>query len=230
VTRTIIEVSDAVIAGSHHLRDYALKLNKNVFLIPTSIDTDKWKPRPKPGKDKNGFCIGWCGTGSNLKYLDLLREPLSVLGKKFNIELMIVGPESEAGNLPRFENVRVVYRPWDLDNEMEVVSGFDVGIMPLYDGEAEKGKCGLKLLLYMSLGIPAIGSAVGENRHIIRDGEDGFLASNGKEWVEKLEALITDDDLRERFSLEGRRTVLERYSLKENGGKLAQIIKDLSAK
>jgi len=41
--------------------------------------------------------------------------------------------------------------------------------------------------------------------------------------------LITDDDLRERFSLEGRRTVLERYSLKENAKKLAQIIRDLSA-
>ncbi len=229
VTRTIIEVSDAVIAGSHHLRDYALKLNKNVFLIPTSIDTDKWKPGPNPGKDKNGFCIGWCGTGSNLKYLSLLREPLSTLGKKFDIELKIIGPESEAADLPEFENVKIVYRPWDLDDEIEVISKFDIGIMPLYDGEAERGKCGLKLLLYMSLGIPAIGSAVGENRHIIRNGENGFLASNEKEWVEKLEALITDDDLRERFSLEGRRTVLERYSLKESAKKLAQIIRDLSA-
>lgn len=228
--RTIIEISDMVIAGSHHLRDYALKLNKNVFLIPTSIDTDKWKPGQDPGKDKNGFRIGWCGTGSNLKYLSLLRKPLSILGKKFDIELKIIGPESEAGNLPGFENVKITYQPWDLDDEMRAISKFDIGIMPLYDGEAERGKCGLKLLLYMSLGIPAIGSAVGENRHIIRDGENGFLASDEKEWVEKLEALITDDNLRERFSFEGRRTVIERYSLKGNAGKLAQIIKDLSTK
>ncbi|MDD5546627.1 MAG: glycosyltransferase [Candidatus Omnitrophica bacterium] len=228
--RTIIEISDMVIAGSHHLRDYALKLNKNVFLIPTSIDTDKWKPGQDSGKDKNGFRIGWCGTGSNLKYLSLLRKPLSILGKKFDIELKIIGPESEAGNLPGFENVKITYQPWDLDDEMRAISKFDIGIMPLYDGEAERGKCGLKLLLYMSLGIPAIGSAVGENRHIIRDGENGFLASDEKEWVEKLEALITDDNLRERFSFEGRRTVIERYSLKGNAGKLAQIIKDLSTK
>ena len=155
-------------------------------------------------------------------------EPLSVLGRKFNIELKIIGPESEAENLPEFENIKVVYQPWNLNNEIAAISKFDIGTMPLYDGEAERGKCGLKLLLYMSLGIPAIGSAVGENRYIIRDGENGFLASNEKEWVEKLEALITDKDLRERFSLEGRRTVLERYSLKDSAEKLAQIIRGLN--
>lgn len=228
VTRTIIEISDVVITGSHHLKDYALKFSKNVFLIPTSIDTDKWKPSLNLERDKNGFCIGWCGTGSNLKYLNLLREPLSVLGKKFNIELKIIGPESEAENLPKFKNVKSNYQSWNLDNEIEVISKFDIGIMPLYDGEPERGKCGLKLLLYMSLGIPAIGSAVGENRYIIRDGDNGFLASNEKEWVEKLEALITNKNLRERFSLEGRRTVLERYSLKDNAGKLTQIIESLN--
>ncbi len=226
--RTMIEISDAVIVGSHHLRDYASKFSKNVFLIPTSIDTDKWKPGPNQVRDKNSFCIGWCGTSSNLEYLNLLREPLSVLGRKFNIELKIIGPESEAENLPEFENIKVVYQPWNLNNEIEAISKFDIGTMPLYDGEAERGKCGLKLLLYMSLGIPAIGSAVGENRYIIRDGENGFLASNEKEWVEKLEALITDKDLRERFSLEGRRTVLERYSLKDSAEKLAQIIRGLN--
>lgn len=226
--RTIIEISDVVITGSHHLKDYALKFSKNVFLIPTSIDTDKWKPSLNLKKDKNGFCIGWCGTSSNLKYLNLLREPLSVLGKKFNIELKIIGPESETENLPEFKNVKINYQSWNLDNEIEVISKFDIGIMPLYDGEPERGKCGLKLLQYMSLGIPAIGSAVGENKYIIRDGDNGFLASNEKEWVEKLEALITNKNLRERFSLEGRRTVLERYSLKDSAEKLAQIIRGLS--
>lgn len=226
--KTIIGISDAVIVGNHYLKDYALRYNKNVFLIATSIDTDKWKPNSNLEKNKNSFCIGWCGTGSNLKYLNLLKEPLLTLGKKYSLELRIIGPESEANNIPEFVNIKVDYRPWRLNDEIDAISEFDIGVMPLFDGEFEKGKCGLKLLQYMSLGIPVIGSAVGENRYIVEDGINGFLASDREEWLKKLEMLITDKNLRKQFSVEGRKRVLERYSLRDNAKKLIHIIESLN--
>ena len=44
-----------------------------------------------------------------------------------------------------------------------------IGIMPLDEGEASEGKCGFKLIQYLSVGLPIVGSAVGMNRHIIND-------------------------------------------------------------
>jgi len=65
----------------------------------------------------------------------------------------------------------------------------------------------VKVLLYMAVGLPVVASAVGSSRSVIRDGENGFLASSSSEWTEKLLALARDRELRERFGAAARRTV-----------------------
>src|SRR3989338_4796818 len=51
--RRIIEMSDHVVAGNDYLKNYAIIYNKNVTVIPTSIDTDKFCPSLKrASKDK----------------------------------------------------------------------------------------------------------------------------------------------------------------------------------
>ena len=85
--------------------------------------------------------------------------------------------------------------------------------MPLPDDEWARGKCGLKGLQYMSLGIPTIMSPVGVNSTIITDGENGYLAAATEEWVEKIARLVEDADLRARLGDAGRRTVVDHWSL-----------------
>ena len=104
-------------------------------------------------------------------------------------------------------------------SELSDLSAFDIGIMPIPDDDWSKGKCGLKGLQYMAMSIPAVMSPVGVNTEIIYDGENGFLASSVKEWVEKLSILVEDAQLRKRLGANARTTVLEKYSVesqKEN--------------
>ena len=84
--------------------------------------------------------------------------------------------------------------------------------MPLPADRWSRGKCGLKALQYMALGVPTVCSPVGVNSEIIQDGETGLLASTDDEWVEKLSGLLRSADERARLGRAGRETVEARYS------------------
>ncbi len=53
--------------------------------------------------------------------------------------------------------------------------------MPLPNNVWTRGKCGLKVLQYLSIGIPSIVSNVGINSKIIINGKNGYLVKNNKE-------------------------------------------------
>ena len=84
--------------------------------------------------------------------------------------------------------------------------------MPLPNDEWTKGKCGMKGLLYMSVGIPAVMSNVGMNKDIIENGINGYLPVGHNEWINVLSKLIENDELRNKIGEQGRKTVVEKYS------------------
>ena len=77
-----------------------------------------------------------------------------------------------------------------------MISDFDIGVMPLLDEPYAQGKCAMKALEYMSMGIPVVASPVGENVFAIKHGYNGFLAPSSEEWQECLEKLIIDVSFR----------------------------------
>jgi glycosyltransferase involved in cell wall biosynthesis len=101
--------------------------------------------------------------------------------------------------------------------------------MPLPDAEWERGKCGLKALQYMALTIPPVVSPVGVNSEIVRDGENGLLATSESEWVECLDRLLGSPELRARLGAMGRATVIERYSAVIQAPKVAAIFRQAAA-
>ncbi|MCJ7497813.1 MAG: glycosyltransferase family 4 protein [candidate division Zixibacteria bacterium] len=204
----IIKLSQQVIVGNDFLREYAVRFNNNVTVIPTPLDTEKYKSFISP--EKNGVVIGWIGSHSTAEYLLELKEVFIKL-KKVNPDLVIklIGAETYQNQLPGTD-----CRAWKLEEEINELNSFDIGLMPMPDNQWTKGKCAFKLLLYMSMAIPAICSPVGMNQEIIRDGENGFLASSPEEWFEQIQTLVRDPDLRKKMGLLGRETVEEKFSLK----------------
>ena len=219
----IIKLSHHCIAGNRYLADFALKYTNSVSIIPTSIDTEKYS-NPKPKKIREAIVIGWTGSLTTSDYLNSLNEVFVKLSQRFpKIKFKIIG-----GNftIPGLSNI--INEPWQEGREMDEVKTFDIGIMPLPDNEWAKGKCAFKAILYMSLSIPCVCSAVGMNKEVITDGINGFLAGSQTEWLEKLTLLINNPELGKRVGVAGRKTVEEEYSVKVNAPKIIKMIEGLS--
>ena len=220
-TAEIIKICDVVVAGNQYLADYAMQFNPNVKIIPTTIDTDWYKPNIK-ANDETSICLGWSGSFSTLKHFVLAVPALLRIKEKFGgaIHFKLIGDENYLNQDLDLKGVA-----WNSTTEIKDLSDIDIGIMPLPDDEWSKGKCGLKGLQYMGLGIPTVMSPVGVNTDIIADGENGFLADSAEEWVEKLSLLIENKALRAKIGQNGRTTVVNHYSVKANKHKYLALFK-----
>lgn len=208
-TEQILKMSYMVFAGNKFLYNYALKFNENVKIVPTTIDTEYHKKQIY-SEPKNRICIGWTGSITTIKHFRMAEIFLKRIKEKFgsHIYFKVIGSESYENNELGIKGVK-----WNADTEIQDLSEIDIGIMPLPDDEWSKGKCGFKGLQYMAMEIPTVMSSVGVNNEIVKNGENGFLASRNDEWLEKISMLVESDALRKKIGTNGRKTVIEKYSV-----------------
>lgn len=206
-TGTICRHAASVMAGNDYLADYARQFNENVAIVPTTIDTEKYQPKTVYAKEK--LVVGWSGSYSTAQYLDTVAGVFQELTKERDFVFKVIGA-------PKYtlKDVNLNAIPWQSATEVEDLLEMDIGIMPMPDDLWSQGKCGLKALQYMALGIPTICSPIGVNTKIIEDGTNGFLASGKDEWIEKLNGLMDSVELRRKIGQAGRRTVEQSYSAK----------------
>lgn len=220
----IISISDVVFAGNKYLANYASYYNSNVKIVPTTIDTDEYKRDPNSRRTDGKVCIGWTGSITTIKHFEFAIPILRKLKEKYGDKLVIrvIGDKNYTN--PELDIKGIA---WSKENEVQELSSFDIGIMPLPDDEWSKGKCGLKGLQYMALEIPAIMSPVGVNSEIIQDGINGYLAKNDQEWLEKLSSLIDNAALRETMGKAARQTVIDKYSTDSEKGNYIKYFNEL---
>jgi glycosyltransferase involved in cell wall biosynthesis len=121
----------------------------------------------------------------------------------------------------------IIKKPWKLEDENDDLVSFDIGLMPLDEDLWSRGKCGLKIIQYLSVGVPVVCTPVGINSDIVKDGENGFWATNHQEWVDRLSNLIQNPNLRLQMGLKGIETVEREYSLAVASEKFFQVLQNL---
>ncbi len=218
--KAMVQSASHVVAGNPFLAEQARRLNPRCTCVPSSVDLEKyaWKERDPVRKGPpEKTTVGWIGSGSTLKYLQVLVEPLKALAAKgYSLELLIAGTDHCDDSVPRFEGVNVVKIPvYSGERIPAIAEKMDIGVMPLHDTEWERGKCAMKAIVYMAAGVPAVCSRVGEAVNLIDDGVNGFLAGSPAQWEEKIRALIDDPLLRRDMGKRGRETVEGGYSTKQ---------------
>jgi len=222
-TSKIITYADMIFAGNKYLFDYASQFNKNVKIIPTTIDTEEYV-RIKSDSKTESVCIGWSGSITTLQHFRYAEPFLKILKERYGDKIHIKAIGDKNYTNPELDVEAIA---WNKEDEIKELSSFDIGIMPLPDDMWAKGKCGLKGLQYMALEIPTIMSPVGVNEEIIEDGVNGFLAKEVDEWVDKISMLIESETLRQNIGQKARRTVVDKYSFEANKNIYLDIFKNL---
>lgn len=215
----MIKASDFVIAGNEFLRSEVLPHNKNVEVIPTPINHNKYQIKDFNLK-KESVTIGWIGDHGSIHYLEKMRQIFDRIAMDHpEAELKIV-----CDTFFDCERMKVIKKDWDEKDEVLDLQSFDIGIMPLKDDPWSWGKCGLKIIQYQGVGLPVICTPVGINRDLVEDGINGFYAITNEDWVRKLSILIKDEELRKKMGEKGREKVLKNYTLDVCAHKLYSIL------
>jgi glycosyltransferase involved in cell wall biosynthesis len=207
---TLMKYAYKVSCGNEYLCRQAEKFNQSVVYNPTTIDTVNHHNRVRELK-KDKFVIGWTGSHSTLKYLIDLLPVFARLEKEFEFELHVISDVA-----PSFKIRSLVFKPWNLQDEIDNLLEFSVGVMPLLNDTWAEGKCGFKALQYLSLGIPALVTPVGVNARIIEHGVNGFHCIHHDEWTNHLISLITNPDLIGELSKPCRKKIEAEFSVLSN--------------
>ncbi len=203
---SICKWSYKVSTGNDFLADYARQYCNEVVVLPTVINHEV---HTSATKEKNQILvIGWTGSHSTLFYLESLLPTLQELEKSFEFTFLVIANKDPKLPLKNYQFIK-----WSRESEIEDLSLMDIGVMPLEDNEWSKGKCGFKLIQYLSIGIPAIASPVGVNSEIVINNETGFLASSHNEWLEALKELLDSSTLRKEMGEAGRELITNKYSV-----------------
>ena len=206
----VMKYSGCVVAGNSYLLERAKDSGaKKIVILPTVIDVDVYKVKNNYTSSK--IVIGWIGSPSTFKYVQKYRFFFSKLLQNQNVELNIVGASEDLGL-----GTNVKYLKWTEEGEVDLISNFDIGIMPLENTPWELGKCAYKLIQYMGCGVPVVASAIGMNMVVVDEGINGFLVIEEEEWLDKLSRLIADSGLREQLGKKGRKKVESQFSLQMN--------------
>jgi glycosyltransferase involved in cell wall biosynthesis len=202
-----------VSCGNAYLADYARQFNSNTIVNPTTLDTDRLHNQVRDQNQVGPPVIGWTGTHTTLRYLDLVWPVLERLereGEEFVFHVISNEPPVHTG----LRSLR--YSPWSKQTEIADLLQFNLGLMPLVDDPWSKGKCAFKALQYMALGMPALVSPVGMNTEVVQNGTNGFVCATEQEWYRSLRQLLASQAERARQGTAARRTIMERYSVNSN--------------
>ena len=226
----IARAMDAIVVGNNYLADYFSRYCRNIYIVPTAVDPERYVARIEPASEPEKFVIGWTGLACNYKYLNIIEPILQKLLREYDrIEIVLISNKPWK-KIKKFPPNRVKFIRWSEENEVSALHRLSVGIMPLTNDKWTRGKCSFKMLQYMATSVPVVVSPVGMNREILAKGEIGFAAETEQEWYEALEELYRNWTAQKRMGGAGRKLVEQFYSTETTARELAQIFKNTAGR
>jgi glycosyltransferase involved in cell wall biosynthesis len=198
------------VVGNALLADAARPYARRVEVIPTLVDTDRYKMKD-PATAPPSPRVAWLGSDLSIRetllpHLDILAEAQ----RSVRFRLVVISRPRPQISHPTLD---WSYLEWTPEVERNIADRAEIGIMPLQDTPFQRAKCGLKLLEYMAAGLPAIASPVGASGEIARKSKAARLASSAAEWTAALAELCGAASLRAELGAIGRRYCVTHYSI-----------------
>lgn len=186
---------DLVTTSSHLLAEKLRRYNPNVRMLPNSLPAEAWDyPAPKEQRDDR-VVVGWAGSTSHVEDFNIISEVVPQLIERYpHVEFEFAGgPLNPA--LEQSDRVRRL-ETTDIQNYNRLIERFDIGLIPLVDTAFNRSKSDLKFVEYSMVGIPSVASKLDPYTTSVVHGENGFLATNPKDWLKFTSRLIESPELR----------------------------------
>ncbi|HWK19818.1 MAG TPA: glycosyltransferase family 4 protein [Microbacteriaceae bacterium] len=189
-----------VTVTNDHLAERMSRFNPNVAVVPNMIDA-ALPTMNRVRRDK--VTIGWAGGDSHRRDLARIVAPLHRIVRTTAAVVHTIG--QDFSDVLRLPVDRHRHTGWE-SRLIKYYSSldFDIGLAPIENTTFTRSKSYIKALEYGALGIPVIASDVGPYREYVEDGVTGFLVRKESEWIDRMQLLIDDADLRERMGAAAR--------------------------
>jgi len=194
-------VSAKDIESQEHAREIGMDEIRRSFGLPEGL-VIFYNGHFEPGDDIMFFC----------------RAATPVV-RRTGATIVFVGDGPDLPEVQRYfsgqEGVPVRFFPrLPYDQFIQLVAACDVAAFPYPDNPLHRSKCSTRIIDYMTMGRAVLTTAVGQNAEYIVGGESGILAPADDEamFVQELEALLADPELRARLGRNAERRVKQEFS------------------
>lgn len=220
------EYATHIIVTHQHLKSLvAEQYQEKVIILPTTdgdlfqIYHDEHINKKRKDLLKHEIILIWVATSANLHFLQSIIPQLDDAAKtvkeRLNKDLIL----KVVCNAPLYHDCKhliVENIKWSKQAAIENLKNSHIGIMPLTDTEIARGKGGFKLVQYMSIGLPCIGTDVGYNNAIINPSFGCLVPKNDTpKWTDAI-IRLSDPTKWESFSKEAFDNWNEKFSFKKN--------------
>lgn len=221
-TAAICRLARSVVVGNRLLAGYASRFSKDVHIVPSTVDLTRYPKMRRPA-EKPMVTLGWTGSHSTLPFFEQVLGILRILAARRRFRMVVIS-HTDSYRAPALP-VEVISRKWRAEAETADLLDIDIGLAPFPDSGWTPWRCHGKVLQYMASGIPTVASNVGILPDYIEDGVTGYLPNSPEEWVERLEQLIDNPELRGQLGDEARNRLEQRYSAEVWAPRMGEILR-----
>ena len=226
-----MNASTLYIANTHFEQQRMIQLGvdaQKTFVLGCGVEMSDFKIndmsvvsqfKKEIGIPENALVAGYVGRIEKTKNVHLTIEAFSKLTEKHtNAYLLIAGSGSNYVDelkaivsllSPNVSNRIKFLIEFDQSKKAALFNSLDVLVLP-----SKNESFGLVFLEAWSCKKPVIGASIGAVRDVVADGHDGFivLPDDAIDLADKMDMLLSDKKLRERFGENGFNKVKERYT------------------
>lgn len=223
--KAILQEADVITTTTLYLKEALLEIadnQANVRVLPNALNLKEWAPLDIRDKFKDEFRFGWAVSGSHGEDWIYIKPVLHEFLKSHPSAKFVCIGDTYMDIREGLKDVadQIEWHPfsdlWEGHYPLRMAMlGLDVAIAPLADLEFNRCKSPLKFAEYTAFGYPVIAQNMTPYKEHIIHGQTGLLAGSKEAWLQCLEQLYKDKDLRRKLRFNALLSVKDMFDLEQ---------------